>query len=289
MNLKKFRTTIGANLKIFGRALIENIKRFRIPLVVLAVLIILAGAGIASFTRVKTGSRLLCKYDHVIKENISWSRVPRWATKDYGIRVTTTTCSEHKRLEKLREQALEALKKGDTAGAKKLFQEIKAEDPVFLDVNTQLDRIDEAQNTGTPGTPGTPGVPAPDIDLVSLLPASLSGFSAGKIDQGEGYAGRSYRPDDTERMQSFLATVHNGGTLSGAEQFINRVDKVGFPQDARNTTVNGYAAYFGTDGVTYATLAWAKGVIVYELQAHASAGNPADLEADLRGIAAAFK
>lgn len=269
------------------------LKKFRIPLIILAVIIVVAGVGLASFTRVRTGSRLMCKYNHVIKEDISWAVVPRWTAKDYKIRVTTTTCAKHKRLEKLRAQALEKLKKGDTADAKKLFQEIKAVDPVFLDVNTQLDRIDEAQNAGTPGSPGSPGTPgippAAPIDLAALLQIKLDGFTAGTIDKGTGFAGRSYQPHTQERMQSLLVTVHDAGTLSGAEQFIARVDKAGFTQNAKITTVNGYAAYFGTDGATYATLAWAKGPVAFEMQAHATSGNPAELETDLMGIAAAFK
>ncbi len=268
------------------------LKKFRIPLIIFAVIIILAGIGFASFTRVITGSRLLCKYNHVIKENVYRQTVPRWNVRDYRIRETTTVCSKHRRLEKLRKQALDTLAKGDTAAAKKLFEEIKAADPAFLDVKTQIDRINETQNAGAPGTPGTtPGTTPPPqpVDLAALITVGLSGFSAGPIDKGDGYASRNYRPNDRERMQSLLATAHDAGTLSGAEQFIARVDKAGFPQDARITTVNGYAAYFGTDGVTYATLAWAKGSIAIELQAHASAGNPADLETDLLKIAAEFK
>lgn len=268
------------------------LKRFRIPLIILAVVLVVAGAGLASFTRVKTGSRLVCKYHHVIKENISWVIVPRWAAKDYRIRETTTTCAKHKRLEKLRARALAALKKGDIAGAKKIFEEIKAVDPAFLDVNTQLDRIAEAENAAGPGSPGTPGspvVPPPVVNLESLLQVNLAGFTGSAIEKGEGFASRNYRPASQERMQSLLATVHNGGSLSGAEAFIARVDKAGFTENAKITTVNGYAAYFGTDGKTYATLAWAKGSTAYELQAHATSGNPVDLEPDLMEIAAAFK
>jgi hypothetical protein len=265
------------------------LKKLRVPLIILAVVIVVAGVGLASFTRVRTGSRLLCKYNHVIKENISKATVLRWTAKDYGIRESTSVCAKHKRLERLRAEALEKLKKGDVAGAKKLFKEIQAVDPVFLDVNTQLDRIAEGENAGTPGTPGTPGGPGSDVDLATLLPGSLNGFKASEIEKGEGYASRDYRPDTQERMQGLLATVHNAGSLSGAEQFIARVDKTGFSRNARITTVNGYAAYFGTDGTTYATLAWAAGPIVYELQGHATSGNPAELEPDLMDIAAAFR
>jgi hypothetical protein len=262
------------------------IKKLKIPLIILAVALLLIAAGLATFTRVKTGSRLLCKYHHVIKEDISWKIVPRWAAKDYGIRETTTTCVKHKRLEKIRKQALDALKNGDTAGAKKLFEEIKAADPAFLDVNTQLDRINEQQGAA-PGSP-PPVTPPPPVDLASLLTGSLTGYTAGKLDTGEVFASRVYQPKTRERMQSFLATVHEAGTLAGAEQFVARVDKAGFPQDAKDTAVNGYAAYFGTDGKTYATLAWAKGSIAYELQAHTSTADPADMEADLLALAASF-
>lgn len=263
-------------------------RRVKIVAIIAAICVLVPAAGVAAFTRVKTGTRVVCKYKHTIREDITTAIVPRWKAADYGIRTTTITCSKHKRLEKLRAEAMAALKKGDTATAKKLFQEIKRIDPTFADVNTQLDRIDAI--IGSPVSPGTPATPAnpPAVDLKTLLPASLGGFKTGEIDAGEGYASRNYRPDSQATMQSLQATVHAAGTQNGAEQFITRVDRAVFTKNAKETTVNGYSAYFGTDGVTYATLAWAKGAIVYELQAHSTAGNPAGLENELVSVAASF-
>lgn len=256
---------------------------------VLVVLLVATGIGFASLTSVATGTKLVCKYNHTIRENISSTVVPRWSADDYGVLKTTITCQKHKRLEKLRADALAALEAGDTETAKKLFTEIRRIDPTFADVNTQLDRIAAKQpSPSSPGAPPNPAEPVPVIDLPSMLPASLNGYKTGELDAGAAYASRNYRPDSQGKMQSLLATVHSAGTQTGAEQFIIRVDQAGFPKNAKNITVNGYAAYFGTNGTTYATLAWAKGTIVYELQAHSSAGNPAGLEQDLIALAAAF-
>jgi hypothetical protein len=265
-------------------------NRWKVPVIVAAVVLVILGAGAASFTKVKTGTRVVCKYHHLVRQDITAIWVPRWRVHDYGIRTTTITCGKHLQLEALRRQALEALKKGDTKAAKQLFEQIKAADPAFLDVNTQLDRIAAGQTASPGSTNGSSNPPpAPKIDLAALLPAALTGFSAGAIEQGTGYAGRNYRPKTPDRMQSLLVTVHSSGSAAAAEQFVIRVDKAGFPKNGQDTTVNGYVAYFGTDGATYATLAWAKGTITYELQAHAVGGNPAGLEPDLTAIAASFK
>jgi hypothetical protein len=262
-------------------------RRTKIAAVVVAVLLLVPAVRFGAFTTVTTGTRLLCKYHHTIRQNIYKKVVPRWSAAQYGIMTTTITCQKHIRLEKLRAQALAALKNGDTATAKKLFEEIKRIDPTFADVNTQLDRINN--NAGVPANPANPNAPAvPAIDLTTLLPASIDGYKSGEIDAGAGYATRNYRPSNQETVQSLQATVHALADQASAEQFITRVDRAGFAKNATETAINGYAAYFGTDGATYATLAWAKGAIVYEIQAHSSKGDPAGLEAEITALAASF-
>lgn len=264
-------------------------RRTRIIAIVIIAAISVAGIRFGAFTGVKTGTVLRCKYNHTIRANVYTSIVPRWRVGQYGVMTTTITCQKHKRLEKLRADALAALKRGDTATAKKLFEEIKRVDPVFQDVNTQLGRLnDGTTNPASPANPVNPATPPPAINLPALLPSVLAGYKSSQIDSGESFASRNYRPDSQARMQSLLVTVHSTGAQAAAEQFIIRVDQVAFSKNGKNTTVNGYSAYFGTDGITYATLAWAKGTIVYELQAHSSTGNPADLESDLAALAAAF-
>lgn len=266
------------------------IRRFKFPLIILGVILLAGAVGTAGLTRVKTGTRLVCKYHHVLKEDVRWVIVARWNADDYTVRETTTTCAKHRRLEKLHKQALAALSQGDTAKAKQIFEEIRQVDPTFTDVNTQLDRINAGQSaTTSPGDSGTPSTPVPVADLAAILAAGVPGFSASGIEKGDGYASRNYRPDSQERMQSLLVTLHATAGQGAAEKFVARVDKVAFSLNARDVTVNGYAAYFGTDRSTYATLAWAKGTVAIELQAHASTGDPAGLAPDLIAVAAAFK
>ncbi len=267
-------------------------RRQKVAAIVIALTLLLAGLSAASFVKVKTGTRVVCRYHHLVRQDITTAWVPRWRARDYGIRTTTVVCGKHKKLEALRREALAAVETGDVARAKQLFEDIKQVDPVFLDVNSQLDKIaagttgstDNATGNGSTTQPATP-----KIDLTSLLPPLLTGFSAGEIEQGTGYAGRNYRPKSTARMQSLLISVHLNANLAAAEGFVDRVDRAGFPRNSKTTTVNGYSAYFGTDSGTYATLAWAQGPVAYEMQAHVTGGSPAGLEPDLVAIAAEVK
>lgn len=269
-----------------------TMRRPKVAAIIVVVALALAGLGAVSFVRVKTGTRVVCRYHHLVRQDITTVWAPRWRISDYAVRTTTIVCGRHKRLEAQRRDALAALRTGDTARAKRLFEEIKKADPGFLDVNSQLDKIAAGGSGATGGATGngsTNQPVTPKIDLTALLPAVLTGFFTGDVEQGTGYAGRNYRPKSAARMQSLLISVHLNVSLAAAEGFVNRVDRTGFPRNSRTTTVNGYTAYFGTDSGTYATLAWAQGSVAYEMQAHAAGGNPGGLEPDLVTIAAELK
>lgn len=130
--------------------------------------------------------------------------------------------------------------------------------------------------------------PPADFDLASLLPDSIPDYTAGSISKNGADALRPYYPKYTGEVLALLVSVHLLANQSDAENFINRVNRVVFAKDAQNVTVNGYAAYFGTDGTTYATLAWAKGRVVYELQMHSASGIPADLFSDVMTVSVSF-
>lgn len=273
-------------------------QRYKIPIIaVLVVLIVLAGL-FGTLTRVKAGTKTVCKYDGmVLKDNTYYIITFRWNASNYTVKIINGVCAKHKRLEALYKKAKKALKDNKLDEAAKIFQEIKAEDAGFLDINTELARIDEAQSSGgaggtTPGDPGNNGNggtnPPPPVDLAKLLPDNLEGYTASTIDQGADFADRGYTPKSQKKVLALLVTVHKTSGQSASEQFVANVDKVGFPNDGRVTTVNGYAAYFGTDGRTYATLAWAKVNIVYEMQFHSATGNPVELFDDAINLAKAF-
>lgn len=288
---------------------------YRRILIALIILIAIPATAFATLTRVEIGTKYVCKYGkQVVRSNTREITVFRWNADQYKVNKIKTVCARHKRLEALYRKAREALKNGDLAQAKKLFEEIKRVDPEFRDIQTQLSQI-ASQEGGTSsggtaggGTPGgsSPGGGAPgggspgggergggspgdgtspSIDPVSLLPASLAGYSTGTVESGADYAKCSYLPSDTTRVQSLLITVRVLASFTEAQGFVDRVDRVAFPLDAQDTTVNGYAAYFGTDGRTYATLAWAKDRVVYELTMHSATGNPAELFSDITTLA----
>jgi hypothetical protein len=293
-----------------------SIDRKYLPWIVGAIIVLAVPAiALATFTRVSTGEKTICKYDGMtIKDNTKKIIVLRWNADEYEVKIHKGACTKHKKLEAMYEDAVLALKKGDLAKAKQIFENIKRADPKFKDINTQIGRIDEASGTvawpgssgpstapGTPGSPGSPGSPGtpsspetpgspgtdtpvtpppPDFDLASLLPDSIPDYKAGSISKNGADALRPYYPKYTAKILALLVSVHLVASQSEAENFINRVNRVVFSKDAQNVTTNGYAAYFGTDGTTYATLAWAKGRVVYELQMHSATGTPAGLFSD---------
>lgn len=290
-----------------------NLDRKYLPWIVGAIIVLaLPALALATFTRVPTGEKTICKYDGMtIKDNTKKIIVLRWNADQYDVKIHKGACTKHKKLEAMYEEAVLALRKGELARAKQIFENIKRADPKFKDINTQTGRIDEANGivawpgsstAGPPSSPDSPINPSPpagtppnspdspvppppsDFDLASLLPDSIPDYKAGSISKSGTDAIRPYYPKDTSKILALLVSVHLLANQSDAENFINRVNRVVFAKDAQNVTVNGYAAYFGTDGTTYATLAWAKGRVVYELQMHSATGTPVELLDDVMTV-----
>ncbi len=289
-----------------------SVDRKYLPWIVAAIALLAVPAlALATFTRVPTGEKTICKYDGLtIKDNTKKVIVLRWNADQYNVTIIKGACVKHKKLEAMYEEAALALRKGDLAKAKQIFDSIKRADPRFKDINTQIGRIDEtngavawpgSSTAGPPSSPDSPSNPSPpgasptdpgstvppppaDFDLASLLPSSIPDYTAGSVSKDGGDALRPYYPKNTANVLALLVSVHLLASQSEAENFINRVNRVVFSKDAQNVTVNGYAAYFGTDGTTYATLAWAKGRVVYELQMHSATGTPVELLDDVMTV-----
>ncbi len=259
----------------------------------ITVVLLVTAMAFALLTRVKVGSKTVCKYDgKVLKDNTKKIVVFRWNANKYGILINESVCEKHKKLEEMYSKAQDALAEGDTENARKFFETIKRIDPDFKDINTQIARLDEeerknATNSGTPGDGSNPGgtdppPPPEEINIIEILEGiSISSYTGGPIEDVVTSANRLYQIRGHERVKSLLITLHLTSGQGASETFIDNVHKVAFPDNPQTTTVNGYTAYFGTDGHTYAVLSWAENRVVYELIMHSLTGSPFDVYDDI--------
>lgn len=267
-------------------------RKFRILIIVLIIILALPATAFATFTRVEIGTKYVCKYGgQTVKSNTRKVIVARWNASKYRARTVKTVCSKHKKLEALYRKAKEALKKGDLALAKKLFEEIKRVDPKFGQVLIELAALEDQSATGggTGGETGggsSPGeTPIFSGDLSSLLPDNLQGYTMVSEDLGALSASRQYRSDANPKVILLTISVQQLITEDAANDWIDRNSKVYYAADPRSTQVQGTSAYFGTDGKEFAILAYQINGIVFELEMLASSGTaPRDLYNDIVAV-----
>jgi hypothetical protein len=65
----------------------------------------------------------------------------------------------------------------------------------------------------------------------------------------------------------FIWTVRDMGSAAKAQAFLTKTSAVLYAKDKANVTVHGAPAYFGTDGASIATVAYARGRYAFELLA----------------------
>ncbi len=262
--------------------------------------------------KVRTGTRIVCKYGELIKDNTKEIRVPKDQADEYHIVTLRKLCKKHQKLESLQKAANDALKSGNEEGAQEIIEKIVKEEPKLKeevkkntgDERAQLDAIKDAliqqqaksiielegkpssnptsqQNANIPNPPKTEepsqppsNVAQPEIILTSLLPVSISGYTTGSLSFGTNYAVRDFQPEDTREIEFLLITVHLEENEEEAKKFIEKVSKVAFSYDARTVKIDAKSAYFGTDETTYANLSWYDDRIAYEVQMMSAVGKP---------------
>lgn len=295
----------------------EIIQKYRVVIISLIIIFALPTITYATFTRVDTGTKVICKYSgHIILDKVKRVTVFRWTASQYRVKSYTDVCPLHKRLEALYEKAKEAEIAGDLAKARSIFKSIKRADPNFKQVIIELAVVEDAIRTGkplpsTPGSPGTPGSPsppgstpgAPDTtpggrettpggqtpvfsgDLASLFPKSLPGYTKVSQDVGPLLATQQYRSNDNPRVYLLVVSIRQLMTDKEAEQWINAHPKWYYAADARDADVSGVKGYFGTDGKQFAVLAYQINGIVFEIEMMASSGvSPRDLYSEIIAV-----
>lgn len=300
----------------------EIIEKYRIVIISLIIIFALPTITYATFTKVNTGTKVICKYSgHIILDSVKKKTVFRWTASQYRVRSYQDICPLHKRLEALYAKAKEAERVGDLAKARSIFQSIKRADPNFKQVIIELAVVEDAIRTGKPlpGTPGSPfapvspgspggtspgGIPgSPDStrggtdtlpggqtpvfsgELASLFPKSLAGYTPVTDSFGQLLATRQYKAENNSRVYLLVISIRQLMTDKAAEDWIKNNTKWYYAADARNADVSGVSGYFGTDGKQFAVLAYQINGIVFEIEMLASSGvHPRDLYSEIVAV-----
>jgi len=250
---------------------------------------------------VKIGSKTVCRYGHVIKDDTRTVRLPWFLADIFEAKTTKTVCAKHEKCEKLYADAQRKIADGELEEAKTTLNEVQELDEGFKQTSSQLKAIEQAgsssgSSSGSSGSssnnsgsanPGGNTPPTIPIDLPALLPqGNISGYTRGTLVTDENTAQVDYLPDANTRQKinSLLITVRKMKDKTAANNFINNVSKKVYPNDQESPTIKGKTAYFGTNIHGLATLSWADGILVYEIIMRSTTFEPAKLYDDIIDI-----
>lgn len=227
--------------------------------------------------------------------------IPRTSDKNNQKKAKTVPKSAKtsaKSTEQLYAEAQKALAAGKVSEAEKLLEEVKKRDPKYRNTETQLDQIEaykKDKSTGGSGDQSSDQSSSDideyiDIDVIALLPTSLSGYITGQAQKTYRSAMCDYQPtgepDDKlpTRVEHLLITIHQRGSKEGAKDFITDLGSKIAAQDADDIKIEGKPCYFGTDGIRYARLLFADGILVYEFLILSPSGKPEKAYNDITAV-----
>lgn len=257
---------------------------------------------------VRTGLRVLCKYNHVVKDTSRYIKVEASRAKYYKVGEETTVCPLHKRAQRLYTQAQRALAKGKKAKAKKLLAQVVKVDPTFKKAGKQYESLggktpstglvattaggsggSSSQGGASPSpTPGNNNKPKPTQTTgtyLSRIPKSLRGYKL--LSQHEDmlsgtrvFAARSA----ASRVRLLTANVTFIGKKTGFSGWYKRLLANRYSVGALRTVSN-KRARFGTDGDKFANLCWAENGLVFQIEIEARRGKPTTLKSEAISVA----
>jgi len=185
------------------------------------------------------------------------------------------TLSASEESDSLYEDALTALASGDATKAVGLLALAVEKNPSN---KTAVNKLAEVQAekpeppvtpTDTPALPADPnaGYTAAVADLATLLPATATGYELSQplttdTDAQLSAEGLRTGPMPTVRTATFYA--HDMGSVEAASSFIDNQAPLAFPKNGAEVKVNGFDAYFGTDGDQLAVVAFSRGRFAFE-------------------------
>ncbi len=246
--------------------------------------------------RVRTGLKVLCKYNHVIDDTTRYVSVDGAQAKRYSVREETTVCAAHLRAQRLYTQAQQALSKGNKTKAKPLLAQVVAIDPAFQNAAKQYRSLGgkvpakgSVANTGGGGSSNSSGSSsqqAPAGSYLSRLPSAKkmsSSYTLVSENQDVLSATRLFAARrSSSSVRLLTANVMLLGKKTSFVAWYKRTLKVRF---STNATSRGSNYFFGTDGRKLANLCWQEGPLVFQLEAEAKRGKPSSLSTELWRVA----
>jgi len=286
-----------------------------LALAAVLVVAVFSASGCQKKVEVKTGTRVVCTYGHVISDNTKVVSVPAKDVAKYRARTVTRICEQHAKLEALYKQAQAAVKAGDISAAKKALAAVVAIDKAYGKAQDQLDQIvagkkpksdqnpPSASNPGTstpagggsaaPGgsggtpTPETPGgnTSGPIDGLRRWTPDTLAGYAASKPTVDALTIARQYIPADSSNALTLVIVTEQYRTADDAKIGLARQLTSRYTKDRDTVTINGHSMTYGTDGKRFAALGFTEGAVMVAMEMSVKSGSPSSLKTPILDVA----
>jgi hypothetical protein len=126
-------------------------------------------------------------------------------------------------------------------------------------------------------------------DLALALPRAFSGYALGVPSKQGADAVVSATPSASgAAAQRLIWAVHDRGGAAEAKTFVNNVSRKTYGVDGADVKVSGMSAYYGTDGMRFATVVFVRGRYVFEVLGTAASGDPGVVRSTVLTAAEAF-
>lgn len=142
---------------------------------------------------------------------------------------------------------------------------------------------------GEPGGDGDAAFDDPVEEPAALLPQSFDGYTFGMPVALEGEVSVSASASRKTGPTRILWAIHDVRSKAGAQEFMNGTSRQLYGSDAQDVDIEGADAYFGTDGMRFATVVYSRGRYVFEVLVSGTDDAPAGYRDVAVGASMAFE
>jgi hypothetical protein len=257
--------------------------------------VLMLAPGCQRTVEVQTGTRTVDAQGHVISENIHTLRVPADKAGDYRVVTITQRASSADSIAALYAQAQKDITSGETTSALKKLEQVLSLTKDYRQAKSQRDAIKQGKkatpDTSKPasGSKTTPTTPPSQQEqtagsLLQWTPDAMSGFTAGKPMVDALTCTRDYTPKAGSSAQSLVIVAEQFRTADAAKAALKSQVKLRYPKDSDSATVHGHDTYFGTDGKSFAVMAFVSGSVMVAAEVSPDSGSPSGLKSLVTGV-----
>lgn len=123
----------------------------------------------------------------------------------------------------------------------------------------------QSPEPGQPADSGDLAFAGPIEGLETLLPQTFDGYVFGAPVALEGEASISASASRRAGPTRILWAIHDAGKERSAKEFLNSTSRRLYGSDSGDVEIDGADAYFGTDGMRFATVVYRRGRYVFEV------------------------